>query len=83
MSQQAIKVGIQATVDLLDEEKLETVADVTSLDTTVNGLTGNTEVIRVIVADNAVLPADQVAQVVEALTRILRHDRLVGIVQAP
>lgn len=81
MSQQAIKIGIQATVDLLDEDKLETIADVTSLDTTVNGLTGNTEVIRVIVADNAVLPADQVAQVVEAVRRVLTHDRLVDIVQ--
>lgn len=83
MSQQAIKIGIQATVDVLDEDKLETNSDATSLDTTVNGIIGNTEVVRVIVADNAVLPHDQVQQVVQALRNILTNSRLTEIVQTP
>ena len=87
MSQQMIKIGIQATVDVLDEDKIEVAADtsnaggVVTLDTTVGGLTGNTEVVRIIVADNAVLPHDQIQQVVQAVKEIFTDQRVVGIVQ--
>lgn len=88
MSQQMIKIGIQATVDVPDANKIEVAADTSNagglvaLDTTVGGLTGNTEVMRIIVADNAVLPADQVQQVVQAVKQILRDNLVRQIVQA-
>jgi len=86
MSQQAIKIGIQALADQLGneypgEETIETIADATGLDTTVNGVTGNTEVMRIIVADNAVLPEDLVMQVVATAQRILRDERIRDIIQ--
>lgn len=88
MTQQMIKIGIQATVDVPNSSKVEVGADtsnaggLTTLDTTVGGITDNTEVIRIIVADNAVLPATQVQQVVQAVKEILTDQLVVQIVQA-
>ena len=83
MSQQAIKIGQQSIRDTLDEDKLETVADVTSLDATVNGLTGNVEVCRIIIADNASLDPKNIDALIYAVREILTTRRITEIVQTP
>ena len=86
MSQQAIKIGVMALADSLGneypgEETIETIADATGLDATVNGVTGNTEVCRIIIADNAVLPEDLVMQLNATVQRIMKDERVRDIVQ--
>lgn len=87
MSQQMIKIGQQSIRDVLDADKIEVAADTSNagglvaLDATVAGLTGNVEVCRIIVADNASLPAEDVNALLQAVKEILTYNRVVGIVQ--
>lgn len=82
MAQQAIKIGVKALSDTLDTGNIEIIGDATSLDTTVNAVTGNLEVVRIVIADNVRLSDDLVLQAIETVRRVLTHEQVTRIVQA-
>lgn len=75
MTQFAFKVGLQTVQDRQDGTKLEVVdPDVTALDATVAGITGNNEVCRIIFADNATLDAENLSQTLQYLRKLLEDE---------
>ena len=82
MTQQMIKIGTMTVQNAPARNLLETGADTSNagglvtLDTTVGGVTNNTEVLRIIVADNAVLDADNLAQTLQYLRHLASDEDL-------